>query len=177
MRKRAVLALGAAAFVCLMLPATTEGQRGQPVQLPDGAGKDMVQATCTKCHGLNFITNSFGFTRNEWTSLFGSMVALPQNEANAIADYLATNFPEKANAPKAVIIPGPANVNIREWLAPTLGQRPHDPLAARDGSIWWTGQYQSRLGRVDPRTGARNRPQPFERKSSDGFLLRAYGND
>ena len=26
-------------------------------------------------------------------------------------------------------------------------------------------------------TGAKNGPQPFERKSSDGFLLRAYGND
>ena len=26
-------------------------------------------------------------------------------------------------------------------------------------------------------TGARNRPQPFERKPSDGFLPRAYGND
>ncbi|OFW02454.1 MAG: hypothetical protein A3I61_13325 [Acidobacteria bacterium RIFCSPLOWO2_02_FULL_68_18] len=138
----------------MLLPATTEGQRGQPVQLPDGPGKDMVQAACTKCHGLNFISNSFGFTREEWPKLFGSMVALPRSDADAITDYLAKNFPEKPNIPKAVIIPGPVTVNFREWQAPTLGQRPHDPLAARDGSIWWTGQYQSRLGRVDPRSGA-----------------------
>ncbi|MGH7341619.1 MAG: virginiamycin B lyase family protein, partial [Candidatus Rokuibacteriota bacterium] len=155
MRKRLLtLALATFAFVALMLPETTQGQRGQQVTLPDGAGKAMVEATCTKCHGLNFITNSFGFTRDEWVRLFSSMVTPPQAEANAIADYLAKNFPEKPGIPKANIIAGPVQVNIREWLAPTLGQRPHDPLAARDGSIWWTGQYASRLGRVDPRTGA-----------------------
>jgi len=154
MRQRGFLALAAAAFAAFLFPATTEGQRGQPVQLPDGPGKAMVEGTCAKCHGLNFITNSFGFTRSEWAGLFGSMVALPTTEADAIADYLAKNFPEKPNIPKAVIVPGPVTVNIKEWQAPTLGQRPHDPLAARDGSIWWTGQYASRLGRVDPRTGA-----------------------
>ncbi|MBI3047138.1 MAG: cytochrome C [Acidobacteria bacterium] len=155
MRQRAFLALVAVAFVALIFPATTQGQRGgQQVQLPDGPGKDMVQATCTKCHGLNFITNSFGFSRDEWVTLFSSMVVPPKTESDAIADYLAKHFPEKPNISKAVIVPGPVSVNIKEWLAPTLGQRPHDPLAARDGSIWWTGQYASRLGRLDPRTGA-----------------------
>jgi virginiamycin B lyase len=147
------MALATFALVALLFPETTQGQRGQQVTLPDGPGKAMVEATCAKCHGLNFITNSFGFSRDEWVRLFSSMVTPPQAEANAIADYLAKHFPEKPNVPKANIIAGPVQVNIREWLAPTLGQRPHDPLAARDGSIWWTGQYASRLGRVDPRTG------------------------
>ena len=26
------------------------------------------------------------------------------------------------------------------WDVPTLGSRPHDPLATKDGAIWWTGQ-------------------------------------
>jgi len=156
MRKRGLLTLALAtfAFVALMLPETTRGQRGQQVTLPDGPGKAMVEATCTKCHGLNFITNSFGFSRDEWVRLFSSMVTPPRAESDAIADYLAKHFPEKPGTPKAKLIPGPVQVDIREWLAPTLGQRPHDPLAARDGSLWWTGQYASRLGRVDPRTGA-----------------------
>ncbi|MGH8514177.1 MAG: virginiamycin B lyase family protein, partial [Gammaproteobacteria bacterium] len=119
-----------------------------------GPGKAMVEATCTKCHGLNFITNSFGFSRDEWVRLFSTMVTPPQAETNAIADYLAKNFAEKPDIPKAKIITGPVTVNFKEWQAPTLGSRPHDPLAARDGSLWWTGQYQSRLGRVDVRTGA-----------------------
>jgi len=155
MKQQGILAIAAAALLSLTLTAPMEGrQRGQQVQLPEGAGREMVQATCTKCHGLNLITNSAGFTRAEWTRLFGSMIALPKNEADTIATYLAKAFDQKPDAPKAVIIPGPVSVNIKVWGAPTLGSRPHDPLAARDGSIWWTGQYANRLGRLDPRTGA-----------------------
>jgi len=65
MRQRGFLALAAAAFAAFLFPATTEGQRGQQVQLPDGPGKAMVEGTCAKCHGLNFMTNSFGFTRSD----------------------------------------------------------------------------------------------------------------
>ena len=88
-----------------------------------------------------------------WEKLFSSMVALPSAEAELVASYLATNFPVKP-APEAVVIPGPVEVSITEWLAPSLGSRPHDPLAAADGSLRWTGQWSSQLGRVDPKTGA-----------------------
>jgi virginiamycin B lyase len=156
MRKGTLLFLAvAAAFVGSILSTEVRGQRGgQQVEIPDGPGKELVSSTCTKCHGLNFITNSFGFSRDEWAHLFGTMIALPKDQADTIATYLAKNFPEKPNISKAVIVPGPVNVNIKLWTAPTLGQRPHDPLAARDGSLWWTGQYASRLGRVDTKTGA-----------------------
>ena len=137
----------------LVLPVQTQGQRGQPVQLPEGAGQEMVQGSCTGCHRLNLIANSPGYTREGWEKLFSSMVALPADEANVVARYLATNFPVQP-APEAVVIPGPVEVSITEWLAPSLGSRPHDPLAAADGSLWWTGQWSSRLGRVDPETGA-----------------------
>ena len=145
-----------AAAACLgvaLIPATLQGQRGgQPVQLPDGPGKELVQTTCAKCHGLNLITNSWGNTRQGWHDLFGSMVALPKEQADTIANYLAANFPVKP-APEAVVIPGPVKVSIKEWIVPTLGSRPHDPLAAADGSLWWTGQFASRLGRLDLKTG------------------------
>ena len=65
---------------------------------------------------------------------------------------LGTHYPIK-DAPAAVLLSGPATVSIKEWLAPTLGSRPHDSHAAADGSIWWTGQFASKLGRLDPRTG------------------------
>jgi len=39
------------------------------------------------------------------------------------------------------------------WPLPTPGSRPHDPMAARDGSIWWSGQLANKLGRLDPATG------------------------
>jgi len=156
MRKGALLALVAAAVYGSVFSARVVGQQGpqaQQVQLPDGAGKEVVQANCTKCHGLNMITNYWGDTRQGWETLFSTMIALPADQKTAVSGYLATHFPVKP-APEAKVIPGPVSVSFKEWLAPTLGQRPHDPLAAKDGSIWWTGQYASRLGRVDPRTGA-----------------------
>jgi virginiamycin B lyase len=128
------------------------GGRGAAVTLPDGPGKDVVQAQCASCHALNLIANS-GYSRAEWISLFTTMVALPQDQTSTVADYLAKNFPEKPRPP-AVIIPGDASISIKEWLVPSLGSRPHDPLATPDGSIWWTGQFASVIGRLDPKTGA-----------------------
>src|ERR1700745_1683928 len=45
-------------------------------------------------------------------------------------------------------------VSFKEWTVPTKGAHPHDPLAAADGTIWYTGQMASGLGRLNPRTGA-----------------------
>ena len=146
------------AVAILILPGMAvpaESQRGQaaPVTLPDGAGKPIAEAMCSRCHGLNTIVNSGGYTREGWDQLFRSMVAVPGDQASVLAGYLAANFPPKPR-PAAVVVPGDASVSIKEWLVPTLGSRPHDPLAAPDGSIWWTGQFASVVGRLDPRTGA-----------------------
>jgi virginiamycin B lyase len=82
------------------------------------------------------------------------MLTLPPDHLHRITAYLATHFLPRP-APAAVMIAGPVHVTMTEWLAPTLGSRPHDLLAAANGSIWWTGQFANRLGRVDPRSGAR----------------------
>ena len=154
MSRRVIWALTLLALPIATLPLSGQERgrgRGGPVNLPDGPGKEIVQAKCEACHGLNLIASS-GYSRDEWISLFGTMVALPQNEAGAVADYLAKNFPEKPR-PQAVLIAGPAQVNIKEWIVPSLGSRPHDPQAAPDGAIWWTGQFASVIGRLDPKTG------------------------
>jgi virginiamycin B lyase len=77
---------------------------------------------------------------------------LPQNEVEPLLQYLVKNFPERPK-PAAVIIPGSAKVSIKEWPVPTPGSRPHDPMAAADGSIWYTGQFANVLGRLDPASG------------------------
>ena len=74
---------------------------------------------------------------------------LPTDQVTLV-DYLAKNFPEKPR-PRRADSGGP--VSIKEWVVPTLGSRPHDPLATPDGSIWYTGKYANVLGRVDPKTG------------------------
>lgn len=48
---------------------------------------------------------------------------------------------------------GDLDVNIREWDVPTKGAHPHDPAVAPDGSLWFTEQMVSKLGRLDPATG------------------------
>ena len=123
------------------------------MQLPEGAGREQFQTSCGGCHGLNLITSSAGYTKEGWQDRISTMVTLQPEPSNAISTYLAAHFAPKPTL-SAVLITGPISVSIREWLVPTLGSRPHDPLAAADGSIWWTGQYASKLGRVDPRTGA-----------------------
>jgi virginiamycin B lyase len=75
---------------------------------------------------------------------------LTPNKVDSVIDYLAAAFPNKSPQPK--LIPGSTEVSIKEWKVPTPGSRPHDPLVAPDGSIWYTGQRADLLGRFDPRT-------------------------
>jgi virginiamycin B lyase len=104
------------------------------------------------------------------------MVTLPKEQADTIASYLAAHFPPKP-APEAVVIAGPARVTFKEWLVPTLGSRPHDPLAAADGSIWWTGQFANRLGRVDPASGQMKEfPLEKPRSGPHGLVEDKAGN-
>jgi virginiamycin B lyase len=165
MKHGTLFTAGAVAAFAWTLTGTAAGQRGGAgevtqagpgrgqVQLPDGAGKEIVSSTCNSCHGLNLITGSWGYTKDGWEDRIATMIKLPPDRLNTITAYLGEHFPIKP-ASGAVLIAGPTNVRITEWMAPTLGSRPHDPLAAADGSIWWSGHFQNRLGRVDPRTGA-----------------------
>src|SRR5689334_4650025 len=78
---------------------------GQAVQLPDGAGKDAVQKTCSQCHALSLVVNA-GYNRQDWDQVINAMTRLSKDESTVIGDYLAKNYPEKAKTP-AVLIPGP----------------------------------------------------------------------
>jgi virginiamycin B lyase len=139
-------------LLCAALP--THGQQ-KPVKLPDGPGKEQVETLCSGCHGLNRVMNS-GYPQAYWNTAIRMMlnfgVPIPPDQINVVTDYLAGNLPEKPK-PDAKFIPGPVQVSIKEWQVPIAGSRPHDPLATRDGAIWYTGQMSNRLGRVDTRTG------------------------
>jgi virginiamycin B lyase len=133
-------------------PGAARG-RGAAVALPDGNGRDQVQALCSTCHPLTNITNSRGNSRQDWDELTKGMIALPAPTKDTVLMYLAEHFPRKPGG-EPVVVPGAVTISIREWIVPTLGSRPHDPLAASDGSLWWTGQWANVLGRLDPKTGA-----------------------
>jgi len=122
---------------------------------PEGPSKPRFVATCDGCHDINRVR--VGYTPEGWLTVVRMMqnmhAPVPAEEWGAMTDYLIKSFPERRRPP-AAIIDGPVKANIEMWDVPTLGSRPHDPLAARDGSIWWTGQLANKLGRVDPKTGA-----------------------
>jgi len=111
-------------------PGAAGGPQGGPPRapLPEGPGREQVQVTCTRCHGLNLIQTSWGYTKDGWQDRIATMVKLPPAELDTVSAYLATHYPVK-DAPGAVLISGPATVTIKEWSAPTLGSRPHDSHA------------------------------------------------
>src|SRR5690348_15679981 len=139
----------AAALVGLIVPALAQ----QP--FPDGPGKDLVTTTCNTCHPADRVRA--GYTPEGWDTVIHMMqnfqAPVAAEDWPVVKAYLVKNFPERQR-PEAKIIPGPVEATIKQWPVPTLGSRPHDPLAARDGSIWYTGQLSNKMGRLDPKTGA-----------------------
>jgi virginiamycin B lyase len=68
-------------------------------------------------------------------------------------------------------------VNIREWDVPTKGAHPHDPAVGPDGSLWFTEQMVSKLGRLDPATGVfREYPLKGENDGPHGLVADRDGN-
>lgn len=127
--------------------------QGRAPDLPDGAGKELVQRTCVTCHPTNLISTSTGYTHERWEYVISKMIRLPKATESKIAQYLATNFPENDFDRRPTLIDGNAKITFQEWNVPTLGQRPRDPLQTPDGMIWWSGMYGSLVGRLDPTTG------------------------
>jgi virginiamycin B lyase len=128
----------------------------QDQQWPDGKGKDVVSTVCVSCHEARRFTAGGGYTPEGWQTVVDMMknigAPIPADRIDDVRQYLTVNWPEKPK-PKAVVIPGDVKVEFHSWPVPTPGSRPHDPLATRDGMIWWSGQSANKLGRVNPKTG------------------------
>src|SRR6266511_5041010 len=138
----------------IVVLASARPARSQ-VNLPEGNGKKTVQAYCVQCHELSTVTRG-GYSAEGWRNNLHMMInvgaAVPKEEVEHLVQYLAKNFPER-RLPDAVVVPGSAKITIKEWLVPTPGSRPHDPLATGDGAIWYTGQFATTLGRLIPKPG------------------------
>jgi virginiamycin B lyase len=124
-------------------------------KLPDGPGKETVGALCAGCHEF-FGRIGKGYTPAGWKTVIRMMVnqgaPIPEDKLSEITEYLSKHFPETGR-PAGAELPGPVKISFQRWQAATPGSRPHDPLAARDGHLWYTGQMANVLGRVDPKTG------------------------
>ncbi len=150
---RSLIAPLAVSAVLALVPFLAAAQ-GKPASLPEGAGKERVEAVCTACHKTREILNSSGYTREGWAELTNTMInlgAAPEAQ-NEITQYLATHFPPNTKrAPK--LIAGAERITFKEWQTPTLGARSRDPIQAPDGTIWWAGQWANVIGKINPVTG------------------------
>ena len=144
-----------AAAACAVLLAAPALAQQAPMNLPEGPGRDTVAATCGASHEIERIRP--GYTPAGWRTVMRMMqnfgAPIPPGEVETVTQYLTRHFPERPRPP-AVLVSGPVQMAWRDWAVPTPGSRPHDPAAARDGAIWYTGQLANTLGRVDPATGA-----------------------
>ena len=164
-------------YVCFLALIAAVPAQGQT--LPEGAGKQAVETYCGACHELSRVTAT-GYSREGWRNTVSMMIndglKLPLDQVPVVIDYLAKNFPEKAK-PAAQVIAGSASVTIHEWVVPTPGSRPHDPLATPDGDIWYTGHMANVLGRLDPRTGQfKEFHPPTPQSGPHGLVADSAGN-
>jgi virginiamycin B lyase len=152
MPNKPMLPILTAALLCCASAAWSQ-QTAQ--NFPDGPGKEIVVATCGGCHDIN--RARAGYTPAGWNMLQHMMqnmgAPIAPEDWPVVTTYLMKNFPERVRPPAAEIA-GPVQASIKLWDVPTIGSRPHDPLATKDGAIWWTGQLSNKLGRIDPKTGA-----------------------
>jgi virginiamycin B lyase len=148
MTKKLNSLLIAAAALCTCVATRAQSD------VPDKA-KQMVDAQCNTCHPLAARVGT-GYTPEGWKTVLRMMsnhgVHIEADQLAPVTEYLAKTYPVKGR-PDAMIVPGALKVDMKAWQAATPGSRPHDPMAARDGSLWYSGQMANVLGRVDPKTG------------------------
>ena len=152
MLSRLPLPMLTAALLC---PAFATQAQAPQQDFPEGPGRETFVAVCGGCHDIN--RARAGYSPAGWNMVVNMMqnmdTPVPPEQWPTVASYLMKSFPERPRPPAAVIN-GPAQASLKMWAVPTLGSRPHDPLATKDGAIWWTGQLSNKLGRLDPKTGA-----------------------
>src|SRR3989475_4976256 len=124
----ALLSLAVTVLLCGALPA-----RGQ--ELPDGKGKEMVAASCNRCHPF-YARLGAGYTAEGWRTVMRMManhgVVVPADQVATITEYLTKNFPEKAK-PAGAVIPGAAKGSIKAWQGCPPRARARRPPGAGGG--------------------------------------------
>src|SRR6202021_1893001 len=123
-----------------VLPARSQATQGSSKEpfadlLPEGAAKQIILTTCTKCHNIDRIVHGHRYA-DQWEAIANQMInngaALKKEDIPVLVSYLAENFPGIARA-EAVVAPGPIDVNIKEGRIPAPPAGPHDPLVPPDG--------------------------------------------
>jgi len=104
-------------------------------ELPEGAGKQIIQQHCSGCHPGNAL-GGYEKTREDWDAIvvrMGQRTAATRDELTTLADYLATNFPK---------IDDPSKVNMNKADAKEIAERLGLSAAEADAIV----KYRERRG-------------------------------
>ena len=144
----------AATVLTLVLPAAAGMKRQRCTAA--GVGKQLVEHRCTGCHQTNMITQSSGYTREDWTELVSTMIDLSSvpEDREAIPHAISPRISRRTPRVRPSDARAPCRCRSRNVQTPTLGQRTRDPVQAADGLIWWAGQFGNLIGSLNPATGA-----------------------
>ena len=85
-------------------------------ELPEGAGKQIIQQHCAGCHPGSALAG-YQKTREDWDAIvvrMGQRTAATRDDLTTLADYLATNFPK---------IDDPTKVNMNKADAKEISER------------------------------------------------------
>ena len=101
------LAIVTPVLVRLLVLATALSAAARPSNaegLPEGPGKDLVEAICSECHTTERIAAQ-QLTKPQWADKVLEMLQeapdVKQSERDILVEYLAKNFPAHANVNKA----------------------------------------------------------------------------
>jgi virginiamycin B lyase len=123
------------------------------VELPEGAGKEMVQRACQLCHDYREFPQ-VNFDHEDWDAVVRTMVRggapLKEDEIPGVVDYLATSF-KGTNTP-GVSVPGSVQATISEWSVPTPYSMPYGIYHSKmSGLTWFTEEFGDAMVQFDPK--------------------------
>ena len=134
-------------LLCASLPLAGQGRAGRggpPVNLPDGAGKEVVQGLCSSCHSTNLIVNSGDYSRGylgrfdpktgkatEWPSPGG-----PKSQPYGITAYNDIIwYSESAVRPNTLVRFDPKTEKFQTWAIPSGGGVVRNMMATKEGNL------------------------------------------
>src|SRR5215467_6703140 len=150
-----------------------EGEgREAPPALPDGEGKQIVEAKCVSCHDAQRIVR-IRADRDRWQTIVqnmraytqGSTIAKPltDDETKVVMDYVLANFsgiggtgkpaPDpNSRLPRALLKGDSTKYIAVEFELPNNKAEPHEVAVDLEGNGWVTQRVGGKLGRFDPKT-------------------------
>ena len=148
------------------------GEGGAGPALPEGEGKQIVEAKCVSCHDAQRIVRVRA-NGDRWQTIFQNMRAYAQGstlaqpltdqETKVAMDYVMANFSGSGGSGKAApdpnsrlprtLLKGDATKYIAvEYELPNNKAEPHEITVDLEGNGWVTQRVGGKLGRLDPKT-------------------------